>query len=156
VKVTVITVAGAGNTLVAVQAMVVLALLPRLPLTPVATRRNCFAKCAPTTLGEQTSVAAFATQAPLQAESSYLRVLHLFEEPRAPHVPAAAGDAVSAQYATVGVLGMQAPTSPCLPVALLRLCVGPVGSVAYAAKRTGPQAAAQMTHWETARMTLGV
>lgn len=136
--------------------MVVVALLPCLPLTPAAMRRNCFETCAPTTSGEQTSVAMFATQAVLQAQSSYLWVLRLWEDQRAPHVPAAVGDAASARYATFGVPGMPAPTSPCPPVALPLLCVGPVGFAAFAAKRTGPQATAQMTHWAMACTTLGV
>jgi len=158
VKVTVVAAAGDGNILLAVQAMVVLALLPHLLQTPAATRRNCFATCAPTTLVGQTSVAVFVPQAALQAQSSYRQVvvLRLFEEQRAPHVPAAVGDAVSAQHATFGVLGMQAPASPCLPAKVSLLCVGPVGSVAFAAKGTGPQAAALMIHWATARTTLGV
>jgi len=67
-------------------------------------------------------VAMFATQAVLQAQSSYLWVLRLWEDQRAPHVPAAVGDAASARYATFGVPGMPAPTSPCPPVALPLLC----------------------------------
>jgi len=145
VRVTVVAVAGAGNTLLAFQPMVASAVLPHLPLTPAATRLNCCATCA-STLGEHTSVAASATQA------AYFRVLRLFEEQKATHVPADVGDAVSSQYVTFGVPGMPAPASPCLPPALPLLCVGPVGSAACVAKRTEPQAAARMTHLAMARM----
>jgi hypothetical protein len=121
-------VAGAGNTLLEVQLMVLAALLPHLELPPATTTQNCFATSPQVALAEQTSVVASVTQAALRAQSSYLRVgvLHLSEA-------AAIGDAVSAQYAAFGVPGMQAPASPCLPAALQLLCVGPVGSAEYAA-----------------------